>query len=83
MVNHVNCSCSNRSNDSAVDLSQGFRPVTLGPTSYGDIDESYNYEAADARSVYRASKTIADKRIWQLKKGNPDVDITVREYLVL
>jgi len=60
------------------DFHQAFGKETIGPSTYGNFDQSYNYATADSTgAVYHASKAIADKHIWNLQKENPDVDITI------
>jgi len=64
----------------AVGYHQAFGKETIGPGTYGNIDQSYDYATADStRAVYQAAKALADKHIWKLQKENPDVDITIRK----
>lgn len=64
-------------------FTDGFTGATINERSWGRI----KYDEIDISEsgpgpvyVYQASKTVAEKKIWELADENPNIDITTSMY---
>ncbi|THV04602.1 NAD(P)-binding protein [Dendrothele bispora CBS 962.96] len=59
-------------------ISNGFSTVPITEKDFGPITlEELDRTDTNLTTIYQASKTIAEKKAWELAHENPDVDLTV------
>uniref|UniRef100_A0A0W0EU39 NAD(P)-binding domain-containing protein n=1 Tax=Moniliophthora roreri TaxID=221103 RepID=A0A0W0EU39_MONRR len=62
------------------DFKQAYGDKVITEKDFGSIElADIKPEEQDAVFVYQAAKTVADKRLLQIARENPDVDVTVRD----